>query len=146
MARDSACKQGCLLAQIFTWENISTKIYPSSGLQSCRLSPAYTMLGLTKPLVTNSGSVFPKDQNTTTGIKLTATQRGQSAVACHFATLRLWEFLNMYPWPQLHYCHKKYLSSKTNITSLQLCWNVFIKDHFSQSVEMLSQRQWNILP
>lgn len=146
MSRDGARKQGCLLGQIFTWKSISTKRYLSSGLQSCGLSPPYTMLCLTKSLVTNCGAVLPEGQNSTTGIKLTATQRGQSEVAWHFATLRLREFLHTYPWPQFHYCHKKYLSSKTNITSLQLCWNVFIKDHFSYNGEMLSQREWNILP
>ena len=42
---------------------------------------------------------------------------------------------------QFHYFYKKYFSSKTNITALHLCCNVFIKDHFSKNGETLSQRE-----
>lgn len=110
----------------------------------------HMMLCLTKSLVSSSGAVFPKDQSTIPRIKLRATQGGQCVDACHFTTLRLWECLGTYPWPQFHYFYKKYFSSKTNITSLHLCCNVFIKDHFSKIGEMLSQREWrnpmSILP
>lgn len=100
----------------------------------------HIMLCLTKSLVSSTGAVFPKGQSTITGIKLGATQRGQHIDACYFTALRLWECLCTYPCPQIQYFLQE-IFLQQNITSLHLCCNLFINDHFSKNEEMLCQRE-----
>lgn len=73
-------------------------------------------------------------------MELGATQRGQVIAP------RLWKCLCTYSWPQFHSFYKNYLSRKIN-TSLQLCCNIWIKDHFSNNVKILPKRNsMSILP